>query len=36
MYLIVDHPFNRSWYPALIGRCVMYPPSYAIVRKVER
>lgn len=35
MYLVVDCPFNRHWYPHLIGRTYAVAPSYAVVRKLD-
>lgn len=32
MFIVVDCPFNRHWYPDLIGRTFTNPPSYAVVR----
>ena len=35
MFLIVDSPFNRRWYPLLIGKVVKVPPSFAQVKVVD-
>lgn len=32
MYYVVDNVFNRHWYPQIIGKRYVNPPSYAAVR----
>ena len=34
-YLVVDNPFNRHWYPSLIGQILSSPPAYAHVITVK-
>jgi len=36
MWLVVECPFNREHYPALIGKSFASPPSYAQVVWIER
>ena len=32
MYYVIDHPFNQTNYPELIGLIFSNPPAYAIVK----
>lgn len=34
-YLVIDHPFNRAWYPRFIGKILSKPPAFVIVKEID-